>query len=326
MGVSPTRDARSPETAPVLHGADATDLAARRLTALNLLRALRAFSLPVSLLPVVLATAAVLPVERWRWDVLIVSVAGVALFHCAGNLLNDYFDFRSGVDRLTDDDPSHPGRLLVQGRLLPQDVLLEAGACFLLASVAAAYVLGRCGAVPGWFALAAAIGLYAYTGPPFRLKYRALGELTILVVFGPLLMTGAAWVQTGHFEPRALLLSLPVGLLTTSILAGNSFRDRQEDSDAGITTIGSFAQGRVARVVYLALVLAGVGGLAGIAAAGIGPKALWAAPLTLGLLPKPLTATWHGERLADIDARTARFETVLLLLVLVSYLIWPPAG
>ena len=67
-------------------------------------RALRAFSFPLSVLPVFVATAAVLPPGEWRWDVLIASVAGVVLLHAAGNLLNDYFDFGAGVDRNVEGD------------------------------------------------------------------------------------------------------------------------------------------------------------------------------------------------------------------------------
>ena len=87
------------------------------------LRALRAFSLPVSVLPVLVATAAVRPPAQWDWPILFASMLGVALLHCAGNLLNDYFDFRSGVDRKVEGDEGRPGRLLVRGQLRPKDIL-----------------------------------------------------------------------------------------------------------------------------------------------------------------------------------------------------------
>ncbi len=68
------------------------------------LRALRAFSFPVSVLPMFVATAAVYPHSQWSWDVLAASVLGVMLLHAMGNLLNDYFDFSAGVDRKLDGD------------------------------------------------------------------------------------------------------------------------------------------------------------------------------------------------------------------------------
>jgi len=292
----------------------------------KLLRALRAFSLPASVGPVLVATAAAESASRWRWDVMVISALGAAMLHLAGNLLNDYFDFRSGVDSKADDDPSRPGRLLVRRELLPGDVLAEALACLLLGGLAAAYLVWQVGPALLWFALAGAGGLYAYTGPPFRLKYHAAGEPLIFVVFGPLLMTAAAWAQTGGFNMRAFALSIPVGLATTAILAGNSYRDRLEDSQAGIRTLGQFAHGQVARAAYVALVLASVVGIAAIGLSGLGPKMLVLAPAALVLLHKPLAAMYRGRRLPDIDVHTARFEGVLLLLVFAAYVLWPVVG
>ena len=47
--------------------------ARRRITLAGLIRAARVFSIPVSVLPVVLATAVALPVGQWRWDILAAS-------------------------------------------------------------------------------------------------------------------------------------------------------------------------------------------------------------------------------------------------------------
>ena len=179
-------------------------------------RAIRAFSLPVSVLPVLVAVAAVRPVQQWRWGVLIASVIGAALLHIAGNLLNDYFDFTSGVDRKVQGDEDRPGRLLVRGELKPADYLLLSLLCLLTSVPFIGYLLWRCGLAILWFALAAAVALYAYTGPPLKLKYRALGELVIFLTLGPILMAGAAYAQTGDIEMSALLLSVPVGLSLTA--------------------------------------------------------------------------------------------------------------
>jgi 1,4-dihydroxy-2-naphthoate polyprenyltransferase len=291
------------------------------VTPAKLLRALRAFSLPASVLPVFVAVAAAVPAARWEWDVLLASAAGAALLHLGGNLLNDYFDFLNHVDRRTHDDDLRPGRLLVHRQLLPRDVLAEAGACLALALVAAAYLTWRCGAGIAWFGLAGLTGAYVYTGPPLKLKYRALGEAVIFLVFGPLLMLGAAWAQTGQLELAAFLASLPVGLATTAILVGNNVRDREEDLQAGIRTIGSFAGGKAARAAYLALVFTSAVGLAVLGACGAGPRGLLAAPLALGLIAKPASAVWKGRRIPDIDAQTARFEAVLLALAFAAYVV-----
>ena len=284
------------------------------------LRALRAFSFPVSVLPVLVVTALVRPPAQWHWDILIASMLGAALLHAAGNLFNDYFDFLSGVDRKLEDDENRPGRFLVRGELTPKDILAEAIIFLLLALPVGGYLIARCGLSLLWFAVAAGFGLYCYTGPPLKLKYRALGEPLIFLVFGPLLMLGAGFAQTGSLQWNVLLLSIPVGLATTAILTANNIRDHEEDQVAGILTLAQVVGDWALRSLYILLVAGCVFGLAVLAILKVGPGILVFAPALLILLAKPLIYVWQSKRLADIDARTARFESVLLLFLLVSLL------
>lgn len=280
-------------------------------------RALRAFSFPVSVLPVFVVTAAVRPLGQWRWDILAASAVGVALLHAVGNLLNDYFDFRFGVDRKVEGDEGRPGRLLVRGELTPKELRVEAAICLLLSLLVTAYLTWKCGPVVLVFGSVAVFALYAYTGPPIRLKYHALGEPLIFLVFGPLLFVGAAYAQTGRWELPALLLSIPVGFTTTAILVGNNIRDDEEDRDAEIVTLTQVVGARAARLLYVLLIVGSVLGLAILGVVGLGPRALSGAPLLLILIWGPLVHVYRGGRLPNIDFRTARFESALLIFLLV---------
>ena len=285
------------------------------------IRAVRPFSFPLSALPVLVSAAAVGRPGQWRWELLAASFVGVLLLHAAGNLLNDYFDFHSGVDRRLAADHGRPGRLLLRGEHAPRQVLRQAVGSLLLGGVHVAYLTLQRGWVVAALAAAAGLGLYAYTGPPFRMKYRGLGEPLVFALFGPALMGGAAFVQTGAFEGSVLILSIPVGCATTAVLVGNHLRDRQEDRAAGIRTIARLAGGRLAAWVYVLLLLGATVGLAGLALAGLAPRALLAAPAALAFAARPIACVCRGRRLADIDARTARFATVLLVGVLLSLLL-----
>ncbi len=283
--------------------------------------ALRAFSLPVSVLPVLVVTAAVRELGEWDWGILIASMLGAAFLHLTGNLLNDYFDFLSGVDRKVAGDEDRPGRLLVRGELKPKDVLAEAMLFLLLALLVGSYLIWQCGTGLLWFAAAAFAGLYFYTGPPFKLKYRALGEPLIFLVFGPILMLGAGYAQTGKLEWMALLLSIPVGLATTAILAANNIRDQEEDKVGGIRTLAQVVGIRALRWFYILLVVGCVLFLAVLGIIGVGSSMLVFAPILLVLLTKPLACVWGRKRLPDIDARTAQFESVMLVFLLVALLL-----
>ncbi len=283
---------------------------------------LRAFSFPVSVLPVLIAVAAVRPVGQWRLGLLAAELLAVLLLHALGNMLNDYFDYAAGADRPRPDDGSRPGRLLVRGILTPAQVRAECLAVSLPLAVAAAVILAVCGPFVLVFALIGLAGAWAYTAPPFRLKYRALGELTIFVVFGPALMLGAAFVQTGRLEPAALLLSLPVGLATTAVLAGNNLRDREEDRGGGVRTLAHVWGGRSQLWFYIALLVAAFLASAGIGAAYSG-RAVWlvAAPLAAVPLAPTVRALFAGQRVPDLDAQTAKAVSGLFLLM-IAVLIW----
>lgn len=283
--------------------------------------AMRMFSLPISVLPVVLATAAVRPPGHWDWYVLIASILGAALLNVAGNMLNDYFDFISGVDRKVDGDEDRPGRLLVRGLLRPADVLAQAIICLLAVVPLGVFLSWRCGPGVLWFGFAALVALYSYTGPPLKLKYRAMGEALMFLICGPILMLGAGYAQTGRLEMVVLWLSVPVGLATTAVLVGNNIRDVHEDNAAGIKTLAHVLGNKAMRALYIVLLAGCVLCLAGLAAAGIIPRAVMVAPILLVLLYRPLTHVWRGIRLPDIDARTARFFAALLVLLIVVFIV-----
>jgi len=289
-------------------------------------RALRAFSFPASVLPVIVVTALVRPVAQWDWAILAASSAAVALLHAAGNLLNDFFDYLYEVDRNLAGDEARHGRVIVRGELSRREVLVEAIICLALAVPPAVYIAARRGPATLLFGMAAVFALYAYTGPPFRLKYHALGELIIFLIFGPCLTAGASFAQTGSIELPALLLSIPIGFATTAILVGNNVRDYEEDRQAKITTIAQIAGKKAASRLYIFLVVAATLAIALLALMKIIPVVLALTPVLLALLRQPLFKILRDERQADIDAQTAKFEAILLACMLMALTLCGPSA
>ena len=71
---------------------------------------------------------------------------------------------------------------------------------------------------------------YAYTAPPFYWKYKGLGDICMVLGFGPLLVTGAYYCQLSTLPSLASLwFSLAPGLLTDGILHANNTRDQVWD-------------------------------------------------------------------------------------------------
>ena len=107
MGQASSRDAGSvlPDRGPLTH---------RIMLAF---RATRPFSFPCSVMPVLVATAAVRPIGEWLWGRFAASLVAVLGVHICANLLNDYFDFMSGLDVEEDGFTGRPGRMLVSGEI-----------------------------------------------------------------------------------------------------------------------------------------------------------------------------------------------------------------
>jgi 1,4-dihydroxy-2-naphthoate octaprenyltransferase len=106
------------------------------------------------------------------------------------------------------------------------------------------------------FGLAGVLLNVAYTAPPLRLKKRGLGELDVLLVWGPLMIGGTYYSATGTIPWRILLAGLPYGLLCTAVLMGKHVDKLPWDRAAGVGTLPVILGERRARRVTAGLMIA----------------------------------------------------------------------
>ncbi len=76
-----------------------------------------------------------------------------------------------------------------------------------------------------------------YTGGPFPLAYLGLGELFVLLFFGPIAVIGTYYLQSHTFTWEALLAGISPGALSMAILVVNNVRDIDEDRQANKRTL-----------------------------------------------------------------------------------------
>jgi len=233
------------------------------------LMALRVPSLTASVIPVLVGTALAAD-EAFRPGLFVLALLASMALQGGTNLVNDYFDHVQGVDSTISLGPSG----VIQRGVLSPGVVLAGG--FVAFGAGAALGLAIT-ALVGWPVLALGVASvlagYAYTAPPLKLAYRGLGEATVFVFMGPVIVMGAAYVQIEAWTWEALLASLPVGLLVASILHANNLRDIEEDRAHNKRTLASLF-GRPAADYELAALVAG----AYVAAVAL--VAAGAAPLT----------------------------------------------
>src|SRR5215510_4633531 len=181
----------------------------------------RAGVLPMTL--VAAAVAGLLAIYRdadvaWGWFAL--AWLGIVLAHMANNLMNDLFDLEVGTDR--EDYP----RNLYSPHPVLSGVITRKGlaACALVVNTGCLAIMITLTVARGWaipaFALSGFLLSAAYTAPPLRLKKHGLGEPTVLVVWGPLMVGGTYYAATGEIPGAVILASLPYALLCTTVLMG----------------------------------------------------------------------------------------------------------
>ncbi|MEM4264190.1 MAG: prenyltransferase [Thermoplasmata archaeon] len=191
-------------------------------------------------------TAAVLPViigaafVYWAYGsfdlaLILITIAGTVSLHAGTNMINDYFDFKSG------DDPRNQARtpfnggspFLVEGVLKPRDVLIASLLAFGIGGAIGLYLA----LTINWLILPLGVvgGLlgFLYVAPKVNLAGRGVGEIAVGLGFGPLMVLGTVIVLTGEVDFVSFLAGVPIGFLIMLVLYINQFPDMEADASVG---------------------------------------------------------------------------------------------
>jgi len=182
---------------------------------------------------------------------LLVTV-GLCLAHATNNLLNDYVDYVRGVDQENYYRAQYGPQPLVHGLMSKAELLRYALGTGLVA-VAAGVILTvqRGGLTPLLMALGAFFVLF-YTWP---LKYIALGELSVLIVWGPLMIGGGYYVISGAWDWRVVVPSLPYALGVTGVILGKHVDKLEVDKGKGIHTLPVLLGEKPSRYLVVAVLV-----------------------------------------------------------------------
>jgi 1,4-dihydroxy-2-naphthoate octaprenyltransferase len=161
-------------------------------------------------------------------------VVGLVFAHALNNLLNDLTDFERGVDKDNYYRTQYGPQPLQQGLMNRKELLTYAAVTGLIALAAGLYLVMQRGPL-AWLLLAAgAIFVFFYTYP---LKYIGLGEVAVLLVWGPLMIGGSYFIITGVWDWNVVLAGLPYALGTTTVIYGKHIDKLNEDKAKGIHTL-----------------------------------------------------------------------------------------
>lgn len=216
---------------------------------------------------------------------LLALIAGVFL-HAGTNVINDYFDYKSGNDEVNRDfvRPFSGGSRMIQlGLLTPLEVLSGALLFYALGVSIGLYLTWTLGPIVLLLGLIGVFSGFFYTAPPFNWASKGVGEALVGINFGLLMTLGSYYVQTGMLAVEPLTASLPVSLLIAAVLYINEFPDYSADKAVGKDTlVVRLGRGR-AVYGYIVMMLGAYGSLALGVLSGIMPVSTLIGFVTLPL-------------------------------------------
>ena len=191
-------------------------------------------TLTSGLIAVLLAAAADTLVD---WLNVTLAVVGIVIAHLANNLMNDLADTESGNDTASYPRALYAPHPILSGLVTKRQLVAGILVCQVLdLAIMVTLIVRR----DWWIAAFALGGLFlswAYTAPPLRLKKIGLGELDVLITWGPLMVGGVYYAGIGSLPWQVVLAASVYALLPTSVLMGKHIDKLSYDAPAGTTTL-----------------------------------------------------------------------------------------
>ncbi|MFC1904842.1 prenyltransferase [Chloroflexota bacterium] len=241
----------------------------------------------------------------------LLAFIGLLLCHISVNVLNDYFDYRSGIDLETKRTPFSGGSGILPASVLrPRQVFWLGLVSFLLAVPIGIYFV----LVRDWLLLPllliAAVCILLYS--PLILKAR-WPEWSPGLGLGALPVLGTYFIQTGDYTLPAVIASIPSGILVHNLLLLNEFPDTEADNKAGRKTLPITMGKSGASIVYSTLTIIVYLWIIGGVATRIMPPFSLLALLTLPLAVKAIKGARQHQDMSKLVPGMANNVMVVLL-------------
>ncbi len=287
--------------------------------------ATRPWSFPASTMPVLIAISYTFfhhhnDISAIHLGMGLLAIVGVVLFHAAGNLISDFFDYRHGVDSFN--NIGNTNMMIINGIFKPKTILWYGCVCFVAGTFIGLVSVLYSGVALLIIGLLGALLTFFY----YKLKYNALGDLTIFVIFGLLIALGTEFMLTKTLDYTILLISTPTGLLVTAILHANNARDIVNDTQANIVTQASVLGFRNSQRYHVILLSSAYIMILLLIITGLLPWLAFSVFVSLPMAIKNIKSMLACKQPMDIqnlDGQTAQLVLIFSLLLAVSTFIAP---
>lgn len=261
-------------------------------TLLNWVREARVQFLSLSVALIFLGSSIATAQGNFHLYRAVLALIGLMFLHVSVNVLNDYADYKSGIDFDTQPTPFSGGSgMLVQGKIEPNAAYAFGVFCLAMGGVIGLYLMWMSGL---WLLPILLIGAFATYFYTTVLARRMLGEIFAGLGLGLLPVMGAVYIQTGNYPAESIAAGLVASILTFNLLLLNEFPDYEADLKGGrsnlLTSFGKEASGKVYSmllgIMYIWIIVAVIVNLM--------PIYCLLALITIPLALKPMKWAWSN--------------------------------
>ena len=249
------------------------------------------------------------------------TMAGVIALHASVDLLNDYWDFKRGIDTRTKRTGMSGGTgVLPEGLLKPKSVY-NAGILFLVAGgLIGGYFVVLHGVVIGVILAFAIMSIYFYST---KIVNWGLAEVFVAVK-GTLIVMGTYYIQNSELTDVVVLSGIVVGVLSSLVLFVASFPDHDADKEKGRRTLVILAGRQKAVSIFYIFPIISYGIIIGCVAMSIIPVfcliSLAAIPVVISSIRKLKSSISDEDKIIPAMKSTLTFSRIAGALFVIGFL------
>ena len=249
------------------------------------------------------------------------TMAGVIALHASVDLLNDYWDFKRGIDTRTKRTGMSGGTgVLPEGLLKPKSVY-NAGILFLVAGgLIGGYFVVLHGVVIGVILAFAIMSIYFYST---KIVNWGLAEVFVAVK-GTLIVMGTYYIQNSELTDVVVLSGIVVGVLSSLVLFVASFPDHDADKEKGRRTLVILAGRQKAVSIFYIFPIISYGIIIGCVAMSIIPIfcliSLAAIPVVISSIRKLKSSISDEDKIIPAMKSTLTFSRITGVLFAIGFL------
>ncbi len=207
------------------------------------------------------------------------------------NYINEIYDFKKGADNK---DRIGPQRMIASGIISPKQMTIAVISLILITFGLGLILVYYSDINILYLGLLSLLFAWFYTGGPFPLAYKGLGDIFVFIFFGLVAVCGTYYIQCRTVSLEVFIASLAPGFLSMNILGINNFRDIDTDKAVGKKTLSVRIGRKYSIVLYSVL----------MALSYMVPAVLWVMSSNFYMLLPLMTIPTARELVKDMKIKT----------------------